>query len=244
MEGTPPEEKDYHTELVGEGKRYKDDQQLAKAKYHADLHIQAVERSNDELRADYLALLEKSKTWGNVEQLLDQQRQLASREHTITKEVEKPVDPLQMKNLISQEIKEYETSKVRTQNSQAVVEKLKERYGQNYQNILNEKATALGLTKEMINRLAEEAPKAFFKTLELEEFPRSDPFQAPPRSSVFQPTGQSQKRTWSYYQNLKKSDPKEYYKTTTSNQMEKDYIALGAEFEDGDFKRFGDTSFG
>lgn len=243
-DATSGEEKDYLSELVGAGKKYKDEQALAKAKYHADLHIQAVERSNDEMRADYLALLEKSKTWGNLEQLLDQQRQLASRDNTQTKEVEKPIDPNMIRDMVSREVLQLETSKTRERNAQTVVDKLKEKYGSNYQTILNEKVSQLGLSKEMVNRLAEDAPKAFFKTLELEDFPRSDPFQAPPRSTVFQPTSGTKERTWAWYQELKKTDPKAYYDPKTTSQMEKDYQALGPRFEDGDFKRFGDTAFG
>ena len=72
----------------------------------------------------------------------------------------------------------------------------------------------------------------------LDQQPMIDTFQAPPRatqrSDSFAP--KSTKRTWSYYQDLKKSDPKAYNNPKTIVQMHKDYAELGSTFEDGDFK--------
>src|SRR6476659_9643861 len=44
-------------------------------------------------------------------------------------------------------------------------------------------------------------------------------------------------RTWSYYEAIKKDDPNRYWSPSTQRQMERDYEALGKEFEDGDFLR-------
>jgi hypothetical protein len=240
---TPDENKDYVAELVGPGKKFKSVNDLAKSKVFTDTHVQRVEQSNDELRADYLALLEKDKTRASLEELLDQQRQLANREHTPSKEVEKPIDPKLIEDIFDRRFKEVETSKSKAQNAQSVMEKLKERHGHNYQNFLNEKTQELGLTKEMVQTLAETTPKVLMRTFGLDEAPLTDPFQAPPRSSVFSPSSGTKERTWSHYQDLKKTDPKSYYDPKTIVQMEKDYMRLGARFEDGDFKRYGDTSF-
>jgi hypothetical protein len=75
----------------------------------------------------------------------------------------------------------------------------------------------------------------------LDEQPQRDPFQAPPKSSLntFTP-GAPKKRTWSYYQELKKNDPRTYLSKETTVQMHKDYTELGKEFEDGDFRRYKD----
>jgi hypothetical protein len=42
-------------------------------------------------------------------------------------------------------------------------------------------------------------------------------------------------RTWSFYQNLKASDPRKYWLPKTQAQMHKDSAKLGDKFEDGNF---------
>jgi hypothetical protein len=42
-------------------------------------------------------------------------------------------------------------------------------------------------------------------------------------------------RTWSYYENMKKDDPKKYWNAKTQAQMHNDAIALQDNFIDGDF---------
>lgn len=241
---TPPsEDKDYLAELVGEGKKYKDAQALAKSVAFREAHVQQIERSNDELRADYLALLDKDKTRESLEALLDQQKQQLMSKPQEPKVVEKAFDPQVLESLVSNKIREHEETKSQSQNLQFVMDKVRERYGNDYRESLQAQIESLGMTQELVNSMAKTSPKALLKTLGLEDFPRTDPFQAPPRSSVFQPTSGTKKRTWSYYQDLKKSDPKAYYNPKTSVQMEKDYASLGAEFEDGDFRRYGDSAF-
>jgi len=63
-------------------------------------------------------------------------------------------------------------------------------------------------------------------------------FQSPPRSDnrtgSFTPQGPKE-RTWAYYQELKKTNPKVYYDPKTQVQMHHDAVALEEKFKDGDF---------
>jgi hypothetical protein len=95
---------------------------------------------------------------------------------------------------------------------------------------------SLELSIEDINSLARKSPTAFFNTLGLNQA-QADNLLSPPRSSMstgFTPNTK-EKRTWSYYQNLKKTNPKLYFDPKIANQMHDDAIALGQEFQDGDF---------
>src|SRR5690348_6399184 len=42
-------------------------------------------------------------------------------------------------------------------------------------------------------------------------------------------------RKWSYYERMKRDDPKRYWLPSTQRQLERDYAVLGKDFEDGDF---------
>lgn len=235
--------KDYLPELVGEGKKFKTPQDLARGKYEADMFIETLKRQQDELRTDYLKLKEDSMARAKLEELLDQfskKQQPASSEHTQANvDNQKPLlDTTEIETMIESKMEARELSRRQEQNVNTVMSRLKERYGNNYQNVLNEQAEALELTKEDINALARKSPAAFFRTIGLDEPERKENFQSPPRSTQrsdsFHQKGNT-KRTWSYYQELKKSNPKVYLDPKTTNQMHKDYLELGKEFEDGDF---------
>jgi hypothetical protein len=221
---------------------------MARGKYEADNTIEIFKRTSDQLKADNQRLTEEYNARAKLEEYIDQMNvrdpQLTSNKAPIVNEANKPLDSTQIADLVSKEMRAYETSKTRAENAKAVEHKLKERYGTSYQSFLSTKIEELGLTKEEVNSLAETSPKVLINALGLNEAPKTDPFQAPPRSTSFSPTGGQKEHTWSWYQDLKKSDPKVYNDPKTTTQMIKDYESLGSRFEDGDFKRYGDSAFG
>jgi hypothetical protein len=49
----------------------------------------------------------------------------------------------------------------------------------------------------------------------------------------------NEKRTWHWYQQLKKDNPRLYHEPKTQVQMHKDASDLGASFKDGNWGKFG-----
>lgn len=242
--------KDYLPELVGEGKKFKSPQDLARGKYEADMFIETLKRQQDDLRAEYMKLREESMARAKLEELVDRLGKAKPPESNPLTDVNldniKPnnnLDPTQLDELISSKMEAREESKRREQNYKRVETKLRETYGDNYARVLKEQMDELNLTKDYVNDLARRSPEAFFRTMGLQEQITKDPFRAPPRSSRISDnfnTKGSPKRTWSYYQDLKKSNPKVYFDPKTTTQMHKDYAELGKSFQDGDFEQFGD----
>jgi len=232
---------DYLKELVGEGKKFKTDQDLAKGKWQSDQYIKTLEMQKDELRKDYLKLREDYEARAKLEELIDQMQkhqQPANSDYTPPAKVDKPgIDPKDIESLVSNKILELETSKKNQENFNIVKKKAQERYGSNYQEVLKQHREHLGISEEFANNLALNNPNVFIKTFELDQRP-PDNFQSPPRSNLrsdnFNQKG-NQKRTWTYYQELKKKDPRGYLSQPTQVQMHKDYEELGSAFEDGDF---------
>jgi hypothetical protein len=240
--------KNYLQELVGEDKKFKTPEDLAKGKYLADEYINTLNRRDDQLRADYLRVMEENKARASLDERINQLLELqktTSSENTQAKEVEtKPViDTQKIEDLVSKSIQQHEAVKTETQNFNFVMNKLKEKYGANYQTTLNQQIDDLGLSKDMVNEFAKKSPKALLKTLGLDEQVVPDLFQTPPRSNsgTFAPTG-AKRKTWSYYQELKKTNPKLYYDPKIAVEMHNQHSALGKEFEDGDFRIYGDGS--
>lgn len=229
------------------GKFYDPDPEVAKrkigkAKYDSDLYIRTLEQQKDELRADNLKYREQVVTKANLEELIDQleakQKLSAQTLNAPDASIQKPqFDPKDIEGLVTKSIQAHEMTKTQEQNFNLVKSKLRERFGENYQTILKQHIDNLGLTEDYVNDMARKFPNALLKTLSVDAPAGNKTFQAPPRSDMridnFSP--QVQKRTWSYYQNLKKQDYKAYQDPKTQVQMHHDAVALGEEFKDGDY---------
>jgi hypothetical protein len=237
-----------YLDLMPESQR--DPEALAKAKFNADAHIKNLEMRLDELRQDYLKVSADSQTRAKLEDLIRQmegkqqlsrESQLASSEQPSAKEVqEKPtIDFNEVDRHLANRLQQYEVEKKHAENAAFVKNKLKERFGDNYSDSVNQQITDLGLTAEDFNALARKSPAALLKTLGVDNIPR-ETYQAPPRgSSGFNPKIEP-KKTWAYFQKLKQENPNLYRDPKTTNEMTAAALELGEAFMDGDFKRYGD----
>lgn len=233
--------KNYLADLVGPDKKFKTVEDLARGKAEADTTIELFKRRQDELKEDYLKLREEANAQAKLQDLIDrlENPQNNSQSREPAPEVKQPVlDQQQLTSLVSKEIVNYETNKKRTDNYNSVQSKLQEQFGNNYQAELAKRMNTLGLTADEINETAKKSPTAFFNMMGLNNQSQPTSFQSPMRSSARsdQFSSTQPKRTWSYYQELKKSDPKLYYDTRIANQMLDDMSELGDAFKDGDFK--------
>lgn len=232
---------DYYEQLVGEGKKFKDNEALARGKFEADQFIALQNKRMDELRADYLRLREEHQASASLKELVDQlatpKRNDEDRDSPKADDSDnRPAfDPNQLESLFEKKIREHEVRSVEQRNFNEVRNKLKEMWGDKSSSLLKKQIDDLGLTVDDVNSLARKSPKAFFKTLGLDQQNNNNGFEAPPRSNQrndnFAPG--TKQRTWSYYQEIKKSDPKLYWDPKTQIQMQKDAIALGESFQDG-----------
>lgn len=229
------ENKDYYAELVGDDKKFKTPQDLAKTVFYKDRHIETLERKADQLREDYIKLREEHMAHAKIEDLLN--KRLTQPDNTSIPEDPKTQtwDQTKIESLVSTKMQEFETQKRQTENFNQVKNKLRERYGDNYQPFLNQQMTQLGLDADSLNTMARTQPNILVKALNLDVSAPS--YDNLPRSSVrtdqFAP--KIEKRTWSYYEKMRQTDPTRYYSPKITTQMEQDYNRLGTDFEDGDF---------
>lgn len=235
--------KNYYDELVGDGKKFKTKEDLAKGDYHASMTVEVLKRKLDQLRNDYDETRKENMSRAKLEELIDKlgNNKLASNEDTLVNEVKnKPeFDLTQIKSLVSEEIKQNERSRREQANFNLVESKIKERFGNGSNEFLKQQMDILKLDVDGLNSLAKSNPELLIRSLGLDVPVKQEGFQAPPRTNnAFSPKG-PQKRTWSYYQELKKSNPQLYYDPKNNRQMIADHLAQGEAFEDGDFHRFG-----
>lgn len=215
---------------------------LAKAKYHADTHIKTLEQKSDELRRDYMKEREENQTRAKFEDLLKrlEGQQLPIDNNPVDPERQAPtIDFNELDKRFDQRLASYEQTKKETENATLVMSKLKERFGDNYSTVVKQQINDLGLSEADFNALAKKSPNTILKSLGVDA--RGENFQSPMRnSSNFSPSREPVK-SWSYWQNLKKGNPKLYHDPKTTNEMAQAMRDLGDKFKDGDWGKYGDA---
>ena len=229
----------YLEALVGDGRKFATPEEMARGKWESDLHIKALEQKLDQKDADYARLDADYKARASLEEMIDKvglQKQPDSTPPTTPQTTQPQIDQNQLRTLVNQTLRETREQDQQTANFNMVKNKLVERYGKDYQSKLTEQMQELGLSQSSVDNLAHNMPQVLIKTLGLEQ-QTTEPFRAPVRSNQnFQPTGEK-KRTWSYYEQMRKENPDLYKDSKTVNQMHEDAIALGEAFQDGNFSR-------
>lgn len=233
------ESKDYFSELVGEGKKFKDEKALAKGKAYADAMIEFQNKQMDELRADYRKLREEHMAGTSLQELIDQlksSQQPGSHDSTpnVNTEDKRPVfDTNELKSLVSETYREISTKEKQDKNFNEVRSKLIERYGDNHTAILKKHIDDLGMTVQEADQMARNNPKLFERTFGLDRQPQTDSFDSPPRGGA-RPTDpfapNTPKRDYEYYKALRKKDPDLYWSPKTQMQMHEDAQRQGEAF--------------
>lgn len=227
------ETKNYLEEYVGEGKKFKDAAELAKAKATSDAFIKQLEEEQAALRQEYFALREEYNARPALQELIDQLKntQHTSSDNQNANDDQPPaLKPEDIENLVAKKLQEAELTKKQEENYKTVQAKLKERYGESYVTHLQTQISTLGLSEDFVNDLAKNHPQVFIKTFGLDAQPKES-FQTPPRGSITTQTSTPNvKRDWNYYENMRKTDYQKYWDPKTQLQMIADKATLGDSF--------------
>lgn len=232
--GTTPEidpNHDYLSELVGEGKKYRDIQALALSKVHADRMI-------DELKQREAEAQQELQTRKRLEELLDKAAQPKSHVEP------NPVNPDQTRNdpnmndltaekiesLISERLTQHERNRSASENVRTVKNAMIEQFGNNYEDVATKAAQAAGVTVEWLNEQAAVNPKLVLSIVQMNA-PKKESFVTPPTSKLNPDIApQGEVRNLAYYQKIKARDKKYYDSPEVQSQMEKDAFRLREAF--------------
>lgn len=228
--------------LVGEGKKFKTNEDLAKSKLESDRFI-------EQLKGELAGIRQELSTRQTLEQLMDKFNNRGNQDgnHENNQNSNggdgnvKSFSEADINRLVEEKLTSAERARVHNSNIETVRKALEESFGNDYVAHLKAKASELGVSEEYLQNMAKETPKAFLKLVEADRGPQargvpgslfSPPsgLQNPNRQgSGFSPTGTPKK---SYYDELKKKNPSEYWSPAVQNKMHKDAIALGESFFD------------
>lgn len=218
--------------LVGDGKKYKTIEDLAKAALEKDRFILQLQSEGSELRKELQEKLTMDEIMTQIRKSTPPQQSQAGTPPQ--NEPAKPQEP-DIEALVASMLEKKESEKKTLTNKQIVQQKLESAWGADAQINLNKKARELQVSVEYLAQVASQSPAAFFRLVNLDQQPSPAPVGAP-RSGVSPTTNTgSNVRNRKYYDDLKnkmRADGKlaEYFGPAIQNQMYKDAMALGPDF--------------
>jgi hypothetical protein len=221
--------------LVGEGKKFRDIEALAKGKLEADKHISEITKTLDELRAE-LAKQDYAKSL--LEQMSKGSETGAEQSSSVTTSSSNTENTTQsasdIEALVEKVITAKEKNRTSSQNVSVVGEEMQKQYGDKTVEILKAKSLELGMSLDRLKEIAAESPTAFFQLLGVKKMSEKASTsagvttQSTIRSENF--NSNSQDRTFEYYQKLRKENRSLYYSPKIQNMMLQDRGRLGDRF--------------
>lgn len=153
--------RDFLEEYVGDGKKFADAKELAKGKFHSDMHISRLEQEMADLRKEL-------KTRETLEGVVKRLETSHDGRNTRTDNQEEPehIDdnlftPEKLETLLEAKLAQREQKVAQDRNFSYVTEELTKMYGGNYGAEVKTKCDSLGISEERAVELARTTPKAF-----------------------------------------------------------------------------------
>jgi len=201
--------------LVGEGRKYKTADDLAKAYVNADAHIAQLTSENAKLREEAA----KGKTINDVLERIESNRKQAG---DTTPVASKGVTAEDLVRLVDERIAGRATALERAANIQKVEGLLKEQFGDKAKEVYLAKANSPEMRKAL-NNLAAVDPAmvmALFKTETTVGNPVDGSNRSGERSNVQTPTGRAgDPDCKEYFDVMRKKDPRKFYSTAVQLEM-------------------------
>lgn len=214
---------DYTASLVGEQKKYSDNNKLAYSALKKDEFI-------EQLKQEQAALRQELKSRISVEDAL---KKVAETAKSPSNESRQPVGneqdpnktsatPEETEALIERKLNQYAAQRTRAENVQEAQAGLRKSFGDKYVTKLDEISATLGVDRQFMDNLAATNPKVFLRTVGATETVTAKSDAAPVRSTVnteqFVHVSNGEKK-WSDYRKLQQDNPNLYWSPKVQNEL-------------------------
>lgn len=231
----------YLERMVGEGKKFKDAEALARGKFESDNHIQNLERQLSELRQDLskdekvnelLELVRSQSNQGTAETPNRGDESGKEGDGTNPNETSSGLTEEQLRALIESTVSERESTTKRQDNLSQVDEVLEKQYGSKASEFVRNKSKELGMSIKELEDMAARNPTAFFRLTDVKAEPRSQSTVVGGGRSSETEAGKSggQRKNFNYYQEMRRNNRKLYYSPSTQHEMHREAEAQGESF--------------
>lgn len=221
--------KDYYSELVGPGLKYADDAAFRRSKVEGDIYIKRLEAENKAVRDELTTRIKYEDFLDRIEGL-DNQPPVKPEQKTSSAP---PVTDLkQIEQMLEAKITQRDAENTAKQNLAIVQHKVIEKLGPNYAQHITQQATELGMSEQYLRQLAAANPRAFFKLVGIEDkgITEDNRFTTPPKTqSTLISTQPGGRKGDSYYEEIRKTKPDEYWSPKIQNEIFSRIKEIGAE---------------
>jgi len=221
---------------IGEGKKYATQEDALRSVPHAQKHIDQLEKSYAKLKEEFDKAQSAAEQAAKLDEITELLKQGATKPTpSDNSEESKGVTPEALEELIKSRVPEYieraTTQKQQETNVQAVQSHLVERFGgeQAARKALEEKATELGISLTDMKDMAAKSPKAVLAYFPTQGQPNRG-MQSSANTEAMSATSSAREGTWAFYETLRKTDPKTYWKPATQQRLMKDRAEKGEAF--------------
>jgi hypothetical protein len=217
------------------GENWRDPETLAKGKLEADGYIKNLEDQLVQMRedmkkqdyqADLLAQLQNKATETTTVNNGESNNNNGSIDTQNTTGV---VDEDTLKSLVEKTLTQREKNSTVQQNLSQVDKELESSFGTEAAATVQKKAEELGMSMDRLRDIASESPSAFFTLIGQPEKTFSPMVQGSVRTEGVNMQA-SADRNWSYYQNLRRENPNQYYSPKIQQQLIQDKMKMGDKF--------------
>lgn len=229
-------DKNYLEELVGEGKKFRDPQALAKGKLMADQHISNLEKEMQELRQELSTRLtleefyEKMSSTQNPSSDGRSNQELQNLDENTTSQI--PLSKEDVMRLVDNVYEQKQSKQKATSNVEYVRSELGKHWGSSFSSKLSDRVRELGMTEQQAAFLAEQAPKALVELAlkDTQAAVNSSSFSPPHSTQGTSGTDALSGKRYSDYQKVKKENPNLYWSQRFQTDMHNQAFKLGEAF--------------
>ena len=221
-------------QLVGEGKKFRDVESLAKGKIEADRHIAEITQTLAEMREeiakqDYAkTLLESLQSKGAESGTAkteenSQTRNSATENTTQAREVD-------IEALVEQAMTKKEKARTFEQNIATANEAMVSQFGEKAGEVVKARSLELNMSVERLKEIAAESPTAFLQLITGSAKKNTDKVTMPGSVRQDSLASNTSDRTFDYYQKLRKDSKSQYYSPKVQRMLMEDRMRLGDKF--------------
>lgn len=229
-------EKNYLEELVGEGKKFKSVEDLARGKAESDNYIQTLERNLDGIKTELDKRLTAEELANQIRSEMKSTQNESNQENNLgeeNKEVERQNNSFSeddISKLVEKRLTEQKARDVAERNVAEVTKTLNDKVGVSASKYLSDKADELGVTLDYLREQAAISPKAFYNLVGLNESRQTNVFTPPVSQGNTQAGPDPAVRNKAYYDKLYKENPRLRIDSNTQIQEHRDALRLGEAF--------------
>lgn len=226
------------TDLVGEGKKFKTPDDLAKAKLESDRFIEKLQNEQRELREELAKRLSAEEALRRAQEAGSRVEQGATTPQTPPPQ-RQPEQPTDISSEVEKALNRRDQQKTVQSNIEQVTSKMTSTYGSvdKASEVIQQKAQELGMSVAKLQEIASENPKAFFTLLGVNdkapEAPKTSSWGNTKNTAAMKsgtPGSTVTPGTYKWYQEIRKADPASYYSPRVQLQMDKDAREKGEKF--------------